>query len=350
MSEKVQVKNLVIPDYSGSRTVQLNGEFTENDLTEKLIESWVPIVECHRKCLAARICTFAQDPHKEALCGFKAKAVATFVEWTFEDLKNQNTAEIEKMLTAGFHLTEFMYVGQFYNGMMLDDDAKAWCSPQGKSMMFQILKLRDHLNAAATNVTEVVDDFTKTSITFVEGESEKVLLDLLKNEMSLLNGDMQIESYGGEGNANPKRSAMLIESRINEGYLIRVQGDRDGHERSSIDKLQASLNLVDKQVFAFKYDLESAYPPKILADVLGKLGLLSEDQVDKFSYDGSLPVSRYIQDVFNVDISSYKVKIAELVGIKLIESGLAYAKPDHNFLNKNELGKFILFCSWWSNG
>ena len=310
----------------------------------------MPYVNCHRKCLAARICHFAQEYYNEDRCGFKSKTIATFVEWSFEDLKNKNTADLQKMIMAGFHLTEFLYAGQYYNGMMVDDDAKASCSSLGKSMMFQILKLRDHLNAAAACITDVVDDFTKTSIIFVEGESEKILLTLLRNEMSLLNDDMRIESYGGGGNANPKRSAMLIQSRVEEGYVVRVQGDRDGHERAPIDKLQSSLSLQENRVFAFKYDLESAYPPRLLANALAELGILDAEQIEKFSYDYSVPVSRYIQSEFKVDICPQKIRIAELIGNELIKSGLAYAKPDHRFFSENELGRFILFCSWWNNG
>lgn len=350
MPDSIQISDTEIPGYGGTLTERLDGVFTEKALTDKLIEYWVPYVNCHKKCLAARICQFAQEPRNEDRCGFKAKAIATFVEWTFEDLKNKNATGINKMIMAGYHLTEFMYAGQFYNGMMVDDDAKAWCSSLGKSMMFQILKLRDHLNAAATCVSDVIDDFTKTAITFVEGESEQALLSILRKEMSLLNDDMQIESYGGAGNANPKRSAMLIQTRIDEGYVVRVQGDRDGHERSSIDKLQSSLNLEENRVFAFKYDLESAYPPRLLAKVLGQLGLLSTEQVGKYSYDGLVSVSRYILDEFKVNISPLKIRIAELVGEELIKSGLAYAKPDNQFFVENELGRFILFCSWWNNG
>lgn len=349
MSDTIQIIDTAIPDYGGSLTERLDGVFTEKTLANKLIEYWVPYVNCHRKCLAARICQFAQKPHNEERCGFKAKAIATFVEWTFADLKKQNATDIQKMIIAGFHLTEFMYAGQFYNGMMVDDDAKAWCSSLGKSMMFQILKLRDHLNAAATCVSDVVDDFAKTSIIFVEGESEQVLLSSLRKERSLLNDDMQIESYGGEGNAAPKRSAMLIQSRIEEGYVVRIQGDRDGHERSPIDKLQSSLNLEDNRVFAFKYDLESAYPPQFLTEVLGKLKLLNAGQIGNFSYDGSEPVSKYIQGEFKVDICPLKVRIAELIAEELIKSGLAYAKPDNRFFSENELGRFILFSSWWNN-
>lgn len=349
MPETLQLDNLNIPNFDGSLTEVLDGVFTESALTEKLVEFWVPYVNCHKKCLAARICSFAQKPRVEDRCGFKAKAIATFVEWTFDDLNNENTADIQKMMIAGFHLTEFLFAGQFYNGMMVDDDAKAWCTSLGKSMMFQILKLRDHLNIAASNVTDVVNDFTKSSITFVEGDSEKLILTMLRKEMSLLNDDMQIESYKGEGNANPKRSAMLIQSKIDEGYVVRVQGDRDGHDRASIDKLQTSLNLQDNRVFVFKYDLESAYPPRLLAKVLGELGVLNADQLEKYSYDYSVPVSRHIQSEFNVDICPLKIKIAEAIGNELIKSGLAYAKPDNRFFTENELGRFILFCSWWNN-
>lgn len=350
MPDKLKLKNTTIPDFDGSLTARLDGEFLERELTEKLVELWVPYVNCHRKCLAARICKFSQIPHAEERCGYKAKAISTFVEWTFKDMTNQNSREVEKMIEAGFHLTEFMYVSQFYNGMMVDDGAKAWSSSLGKSMMFQILNLRDHLNSAASCVTDVVDDFSKTSITFVEGESELTLLNILKQEMSLLNDTMKVESYGGEGNANPNRSAMLIQSKIDEGYVVRVQGDRDGHQRSTIDRLHSSLNLDDNRVFAFKFDLESAYPPKIFAKILGHLNLLNANQIEQFSYDGSIPVSKYLKDEFKVDFGVRKVKIAELVGAELISSGLAYAKPDNDFFKENELGRFIIFCSWWNNG
>ena len=349
MPETLQVNKLELPGYSGSVTEVLDGAFTESALVDKLVESWVPYVNCHRKCLAARICAFAQMPLVEERCGFKAKAIATFVEWTFDDLKNRNANDIQKIITAGFHLTEFLYAGQFYNGMMVDDDSKAWCSSLGKPMMFQIMKLRDHLNIAASNLTDVVNDFAKSSITFVEGESEKQILTILRNELSLLNDDMQIESYEGEGNANPKRSAMLIQSKIDEGYVVRVQGDRDGHERASIDKLQAALKLQDNRIFVFKYDLESAYPPRLLAKVLGELGVLNAEQLERYSYDYSSPVSRYIQREFNVDIYPLKIKISEAIGNELIKSGLAYAKPNNRFFTENELGRFILFCSWWNN-
>lgn len=350
MPKTLQLNKLNIPSFNGSLTEVLDGAFTESALVEKLVELWVPYVNCHKKCLAARICSFAKEPRHEDRCGFKSKSIATFVEWTFDDLIHENATDIQKMLIAGFHLTEFLYAGQFYNGMMVDDDAKAWCSSLGKSMMFQILNLRDHLNIAASNVTDVVDDFTKSSITFVEGDSEKLLLTILRKEMSLLNDDMQIESYDGEGNANPKRSAMLIKSKIDEGYVVRVQGDRDGHVRAPIDKLQSSLKLENNRVFVFKYDLESAYPSRLLAKVLGELGALNAEQIDKYSYDYSVPVSRYIQNEFNVDICPLKVRIAESIGNELIRSGLAYAKPDNRFFTENELGRFILFCSWWNNG
>lgn len=349
MSSAIKFNDVKIPDFTGSLTERLDGVFTEKALADKLKELWVPNVNCHRKCLAANFCQFAQKPHNEDRCGFKAKAIETYVEWIFEELQNKSAADVQKMLVAGFHLAEFMYQSQFYSGMMIDDGAKAWCSSLGKSMMFQILNLRAHLNAAAASVADVVDDFTKTSIIFVEGESEELLLNMLRKEISLLNDDMQIESYGGGGNADPKRSAMLIQSKIAEGYVVRVQGDRDGHSQSSIDKLQRSLSLPEDRIFAFKYDLESAYPPRLLAKVLGKLGILSSDQIYKFAYDGSMPVSKYIQNEFNVDISPLKVKIAELVGKELIESGLKYVKPDDPFFSENELGRFILFCSWWSN-
>ncbi|MFT6735363.1 MAG: hypothetical protein ACJAS9_003569 [Polaribacter sp.] len=350
MPDTIKINQLKIPNYSGSLTEILDGDFTEKDLINQLVEYWVPYVNCHKKCLASDICPFAQKPRDEERCGFKAKTIATFIEWTFDDLKNENTTNIQNMLIAGFHLTEFLYVGQFYNGMMVNDASKAWSKSLGKSMMFQILSLRDHLNTAASHVSEVVDDFSKTSITFVEGETEKLLLTILRKEISLLNDDMQIESYEGGGNANPKRSAMLVQSKLDEGYVVRVQGDRDGHERASIDKLQSSLNLQATRVFAFKYDLESAYPTRLLAKVLVELGILDSEQLDRYSYDYSVSVSRYILSEFKIDISPFKIRIAELIGKKLINSGLAYFKPDHRFFSENELGRFILFCSWWSNG
>jgi hypothetical protein len=349
MSDTMQFIDIKIPDLGGSLSERLDGAFTEKSLADKLIEHWVPYVNCHRKCLAASICQFVQKPHSEDKCGFKAKAIVTFVELSFKELKSRNPKDIQKMLMAGFHITEFMYVSQFYSGMMVGDASKAFRSFLGKSMIFQVINLRDHLNAAATLVSDVVDDFTKTSIIFVEGESEKVLLSLLKKKISLINDNMKIESYDGHGNAQPKRAAMLIQSRINEGYVVRVQGDRDGHVSSSIDKLKTSLNLNTSQVFAFKYDLESSYPPQLLAKVLGKLGLLNTDQIDNFSYDCSVSVSKYILNEFSVDVSPMKVRIAELVVEELIESVLTFPSPDDIFFSENELGRFILFCSWWSN-
>ena len=88
MTDRINFTHHTIWDASGVERVNIEGDFTAEELSHLLIEEWIPYFECHT-CGRADYCKYTQ-PHKynpdkldDIKCGVAVNTIKNLIRHTF---------------------------------------------------------------------------------------------------------------------------------------------------------------------------------------------------------------------------------------------------------------------------
>jgi len=337
-------------DIYGDQKGVINGEYDKNSLSEHLIRYWVSYVECHH-CSRENTCKFAQPHPKwewkklEIQCGVKSKFIKNFVALTFEEYVSADSLMQEKLLSATYHLAEYVKMSEVQIGWAIDDEWLNDVGEYGKSFLSNLVHLRERLTQAAQDLAFLPNLYRKKPILLVEGQSEKAFLDKLRESHNSWFTDLRTEVYGGNGNAHPRRIQMRLEKYSEDGYVCFMQGDKDGKEKSSFEKLIKQGTVLEQNTFLFTFDFESSIPRKLLFKVLKNLELLGRIDESEFlgKTNNESSICSQLNAVFDLYVEPYKVQIADELGWILNNSAFYWYQDENNFMEETELGRFLDF-------
>lgn len=251
-------------DIYGASRVELQGDYSADRLANELTKTWIPYVECDRKCSRADYCKYTQPSpyHKDRLtdirCGAVVAALANFVRSTFHILESLPPQRIETYLDAAFYLTQFVLSAEHTLGTLADKDTVEWYGEYAPQLFGHITRLREELNIMAGLLSVIPEFRARRGVLFVEGRTEKAFLQKLKESHAVMFLHLIVETYEGAGNRRPKRIQMLIENYREQGYEVFIQGDGDGKGKTAFDELVRLGSVAKDCTFVFAHDFESS--------------------------------------------------------------------------------------------
>lgn len=334
----------------GDKVTIIKGEFDRDTLAEFLISEWVSYVECHH-CPRGDTCKHSV-PHpkwdwkkKEILCGVKSDFIKNFVALTFDEYAGASKEQQENLLSATYHLTEYVIMSEQQIGWALEDNWLDNLGEYGKSFMTNLVHLREKLTLAAQDLSHFPKLYHQKPILLVEGQSEKAFLDKLRESHNSWFMDLRTEVYGGNGNAHPRRIQMRLEKYVEDGYVCYMQGDKDGKDKGSFDKLIKQGTVEEKNTFLFVHDFESSIPKPLLLKVLHNLDLLKDVDKEEFikKTNKESSICKQLKEEFWLDIEPYKVQLADELAWIFNNSAFYWYQDKNNFMEKTELGRFLDF-------
>jgi hypothetical protein len=343
-------KKVPLRDIYGDKTLSINGDYDNVSLSELLIINWVSYVECHH-CSRENTCKFVQPhPHHEwkkleIRCGVKSEFIRNFVALTFDEYVNADSLIQEKLLSATFYLAEYVFLSETQIGWTIDKNWLEGMGEYGKSFLTNMVHLREKLTQAAQDLSFLPRLYDKKPILLVEGQSEKTFIDKLRESHNSWFSDLRTEIYGGNGNAHPRRIQMRLDKYAIDGYTCYMQGDKDGKEKGSFERLIKQGTVLEENTFLFEFDFESSIPKKLLFIILKNLDLL--DRVDKNDFllktNNLSSISIQLNEKFDLNIEPYKIKIADELGWVINNADFNWYQDENSFMEETELGRFLDF-------
>jgi len=337
-------------DIYGDKKGFIDGKYDSNSLSEHLISCWVSYIECHH-CPRENTCKFAKPHPKwgwkklEIQCGVKSEFIKNFVALTFEEYVEVDSLTQEKLLSATYHLAEYVALSETQIGWAIDSEWLENFGEYGKSFLTNIVHLRERLSQAAQDLSFLPNLYSKKPIILVEGQSEKAFLDKLRESHNIWFTDLRTEVYGGSGNAHPRRIQMRLDKYSEDGYVCFMQGDKDGKDKGSFEKLIKQGAVLEKNTFLFRFDFESSIPRELLFQALTNLQLTNNISEEEFlsNTNNEASICTQLNAVFDLDIATYKVQIADELGWILNNSDFHWYQDKNNFMEETELGRFLDF-------
>lgn len=330
----------------------VNGVFTAEELGDLLVVNWVEYSECH-KCSRVKSCEdiFCYDGVvQNSRCGVKSRFIKNFVELSFYSYIGASRLAQEKLLSATYYLSEFVYFSEIAIGCTLDKGSFEFGGDfsEARAIANGLIHLREYLNLAAQDLSGFIGLYSKKAILLVEGEAEKIFLERLKWSHSLWFLDLRIEVYGGYGNSSVNRVEMNVRRYVESGYSCYMQGDKDGkNEHQNFNKLIKTGAVVERDLFVFSYDFETAIPAELLLGALHNIKLLLDVDLECFNSavsESNSSICKAMKYAFGFDIEPYKVAVASEVAWMLNNTHNKLLQSDE-FMTETELGKFLSFVS-----
>ncbi len=345
--EYMDLTDYKIFDSYGIKNITLDGKYDENALAQKLIDEWIPYIDCERKCPRSDFCKYTKPhPHfpdrlTDIKCGVGVETLKNFIKFTFHIFEKLSNEKVENYLGGAFYLLQFVLSTERAVGLIVDEDYIKSYDDYAPALFGHITKLRDELNKIGVNFKHIPEFRSTNGVLFLEGWSEKAFLEKLRESHSTWFLNLNLEVYNGKGNRRPKRIQMLLDDYRKNGYQIYIQGDADGQYYDIFENLIS----VDKDcTFIFQYDFESAIPPKLFLFALHELGELSGIEIDEFTkkiYPLNCSVNKKVNEIFRINCDSLKLDIATIVA-EILNNPRTGWWYNEEFL-KTELGRFLEF-------
>jgi hypothetical protein len=332
-----------IYDIYGVNRIELKGVYTAESLARKLISEWIPYLECY-KCGREDYCKYRAEGRADIRCGVIVTAVTNFIRHTFALLDGMNAEQIQSYLDGMFHLEQFLFDTEQTTGMFIDDAMIEWWGKYKHSLFGRTTHLREHLIQASKHFRKIQAFESEKGILFVEGWSEKVFLDKLRETHSSWFLHLKIEVYEGRGNRQPKRIQMLLDRYIDEGYIVYIQGDADGKDTEIFRTLVSREAVQTEHTFVFRHDFETAIPVRLLYLALRNLGEL--ENVSREDFETLLATKdrshiKTIREEYGLDLEPLKLLLADAVA-GLLNKPLFGWWQNEEFMD-SELGNFLKF-------
>ncbi|HEY8766373.1 MAG TPA: hypothetical protein VIP09_03790 [Dehalococcoidia bacterium] len=327
----------------------LTGEYGPDELSELFIDTWIPYMECDRKCGRSDYCKYTQpDPYgrpsrlAEIRCGVASEIIRNYVSGVFGILKQRSPEELQAWLDASYSFVQFVYGTEIHIGRMLwKDHLDWWGTDENRAAFFGWTgQLRKHLDHFASQLQAIPEFSTGSCKILTEGASEKAFVERLKRTRLLWFLHLDIDSYYGAGNRQPTKLLALANQLKKQGYRLFLQGDNDGQVRDIFDQLVKQGIVHVDETFSFKIDFESAFDPEHLYAALSSMGAIGTLTLQDFiARVASRPADSSVVGVINgiLGVEVNKVQLAEELADLLIAK---WFWTDENFWT-TEIGAFL---------
>jgi hypothetical protein len=337
---------LTIPSPFGNDRISVGGELSSEEIGERLIEEWIPYLECH-ECGRHTYCRYAEplpDSHgryKEIRCGVAADAIRNFVAATFPLIGEASEDQLQAYLDGTYHFCRFVSESETAIGGFISRGFVEFLGEMAPAFFGHITDVREHLNKFSYYLSAIPEIASSRGVVFLEGYSEQAFVARLAQSGLWPYTELITEVYEGKGNIRPKRIKTLLTRYVRDGYKIFIQTDADG---SNVETIAIEESIEISGTFIFRYDFESSLPPALLHEALQLLDVDLEIPYSDFektlaNFSGS--TIEFLQEQCNIDIEPIKVDLASTVG------GLL-AHPYSNWFQSEdfwecELGRFVRF-------
>jgi hypothetical protein len=344
----MNLTNFTIHDIYGVARIQLEGEYTDKSLSEKLIEEWIPYFECH-KCGRWDYCKYVQqspwNPHraKDIKCGVASDCIRNLIQSVFSEMQHMTQEQVQDFLDGAYYFYKFIYDAEQYTGMNMNSEFHQYYGELAPYIYSHVGYLRNDLNNMALRWKDIPNFKTKSPVLFVEGYGEKAFLDEMRKSHMSWFMDLNVEVYAGKGNRRSKRIQMLLEKYKEQGLIIYAQGDADGEYADVFRGLINSGSIEQDKIFVFEHDFETSLPVGLLLEALVEMQFLEPMPIEEFREKLGAPIGSVISRLhkaFNVDISSSKIEFATTTAAIL--NGAIWWTDDF-FMKQTELGRFLNF-------
>lgn len=344
-NKTIVLDGLYMYDYNGHGTIKLSGEYILKFFIYRLIDTWIPYMECHQ-CGRSSYCKYTK-PHKynpnklkEIKCGVASTTLKSFLYGTYELFNSYTIKDKQSYLNSLFHLNKYILESEQLVGIFLDEEFADYYGEYLPAVIGRFSSIGEHLINFSNDIKKVKEFRSKKKMILVEGWSEKVFIDELLQ--SGLFRQISVEVYDGRGNGAYKKIHLLVDRLKRSGYEVSMQGDQDGSERDIFYTHKEKSLFTENEVFLFKYDFESAITPLLMYNALVELDLLTEMNHSEFLsliYPLKQSINTTLKTKCQIDISNFKLDIASIVGQEL-----AYLNwlGDNEFLS-SEIGQFVTF-------
>ncbi|UCE66736.1 MAG: hypothetical protein JSU85_01605 [Candidatus Zixiibacteriota bacterium] len=347
--DSIDLTGLEIYDMDGICKIQLDGQYSIDALTSKIITEWIQLCECQADCGRSDYCKFACGEDEEIRCGIVSTALENFVKATFNIFSELPFDSKQKYLDGTFYLAKYIFETEVKLGIIIYDGFMKFYGRYAPIAFTSLINQREILNNIGNNFKFLPELNIGKGILFVEGKTELTFLSEMRKSNLNWFINLLIKSYDGKDNARPRRIEMLIKDHKDFGYKVYIQGDGDGKNHNIFQEL-INKNLVDPQnTFAFPFDFESA----IRDDVFFK-ALIENDIPINVSFEeyekrvSSSPfgqdkesVRDFISREYEIDIEDYKIPLAKSVAKHYGNVNLAWWH-DNDFMN-TVFGRFLKF-------
>lgn len=323
----LKFRNNEIFEINGSSKEPFDGDFSPQELADVLVQRWIPYCEC-RSCGKRDYCKYNNSglsnclENEDIQCGIAKKALENFILRTSHEIENDDQQKHQDYLDCVFYFCQYIFLSEIINGAFLDNEKLNHYGSYISHLFADILSIRDAINGFACCITKFPVLCNRQCLLLVEGKSEKLFIDNLKGKGKISNLFLfDVKSYNGKGNKLPKNIKMLIDDYISNGYTVFFQGDEDGSgDGSGFCKFKYFVNsgfTSPKEVFQFKFDLETAIPRIILYQILQENDYLIDKSFDEFNkLPTNLSINKLLKDIYGIDTdqNKLKVKIAKKAG------------------------------------
>lgn len=334
-------KGLSIYDYFGATRIKLKERCNETELNQTIVNEWTSYIDCYRKCGRADYCKYSKR-HIDIRCGVLVKAIENFIQATYDDFIKMSKKQKQSFLDGAYYLTKYIIDAEMTMGLLSWDGMVRYYENHAPMVFSGVVNMREMLNRIAENFKQVKSLKYNEGILLVEGESEKIFLEKLRETRLFTFLYLKPRVYGGFGNLKTKRIAMLLERYKLEGYEIYVQLDLDGKPLKHPISLIKKRLIKKKNIFAFKRDFETSFPPFILFHVFQSMGCLKKVKLDDFVKSvgvKDMSVIKAIENIYGFSVN--KNRLAEAIGNIFIDNFTKWSQ-DKCFW-KSEIGRFIRF-------
>ena len=339
-----------IYDIYGIKKIPLQGQFNSDSLAQKLIDEWIPYIDCERKCPRSDYCKYTKPSpyHPNRLtdikCGIGVNTLNNFVTCTFHILESLSPENIQNYLDGAFYLSQFVLHAEGTVGACVEKYIIEDYGEYAPAIFGYVTRLRDELNKIGALFRHIPEFRSEKGVLFVEGWTEKAFLEKLRESHSSWFLDLNLEVYAGKGNRRPKRIQMLLDNYKKQGYKIYIQGDADGQHSDIFNELVRKGSVTKECTIVFKYDFESALPPNLFLKALHELGEIPEVGIREFIKKASpldRSVVKKVKEIFGINCDPIKLDIASIVAERFNDPRWAWWQDD-KFM-RTEMGRFLSF-------
>jgi hypothetical protein len=320
---------------------------TIDELRKHARENWLQYIDCDRKCSFTTVCPYIDhNPeirNPDRLCGFMTISLDTILKYVEDKYTKYSLKERDDFAHGLYWYLEYEFYSIIRVGFSVNEDWLYMFEDYYGHVLAQITKEKTAIERIGFYWKNVPKFDFHENILFVEGKSEKAFIDGLKKTHIYNYTSINIKVYGGRGNIRPERAEMLIEDYYRKGFEIKIEGDQDGRKKELFKKFIDNNLIKIENTFLFEYDFESSIPDRIMGYILVEIGIFKKSIKE---YCEIVQNRRPINDILKrngVDITKYKVKIAEKMGEILSDHKNWKLLNSEKFLNETEIGRFIKF-------
>lgn len=320
-----------------------------------LEDEWVPFLRC-KLCGRKAHCPYAEKYEdgdyvgfNEIRCGVIAKSLRGLVKLSESEFSNLSLENQQNYLDALYYFTKYIIDSDsLFSSLQSPEELVENYGPKvGLRMIGSISRTRDNLNKACALLQNIPFVSSKRIMLLVEGASEAAFVSRLLIRDSYLLHNVEVKSYDSESNKKYNVIRLLIQDYQSKGYHVLIQVDVDGKPENLNEsnywglKEHVSIGLLHvDDIFPFSEDLEAAYPPELLSELLAEIMGLEQHQIYKAIFEPKSDKNTLYKRL-NDDLGFMpsKPKLAKDIADLVSDYDLVH---DLNFAD-NELVKFIKF-------